>query len=757
MWTYFPCIFLFLMVAACGGSGGAGETNHAPTASSQSVSGNEDTSCFIVLTGLDQDSDPLTWTFSTPSHGALSGTAPNIWYSPSANYHGTDSFTFRVSDGQEMSNNATVGITINPVNDAPSAQAYSLSIQEDQVSTLSLQATDIDGDPLNWEVVQSPVNGLLGNNTGQIGDTITYTPNGDYHGLDIFIFRVNDGLVDSNFADVSIEVVPVNDAPVSSGQSYSTDEDTLLLVELVSSDIESDVLTYSITGPDHGTLTGIAPDLTYQPDPDYYGSDSFSFYTNDGSDDSNTAQISIHIDGINDPPIAYNLNMPCGEDSYIDISLPASDVENDPLTWYIESNPLHGILRGSLPDVEYLPNSNYYGQDDFAFSVSDGSLPSNVASVRLTVNPGPAIWHVDQSAQGMTDGRSWENAIRHPQDAMDIIDTGDQVWVADGTYLRKSPSDDVVLSIVEDVEVYGGFDGTEITLSQRDFESHPVILDGENQASHVVDMSNADNSILDGFTITRGYAPMFNSIRGGGIYINTPNNIALRINNCRIDDNFSILGGGGSYVSVGPSGYVAFSDSTFSNNSDGEYYGGGLYLQNGNVVIERSRITHNYTHSFGAGIYSSAHLEIYNSLIDSNSALEGGPGEGGGLIVQEETRIVNSTIVNNYSSEPRNGGIGVGTDSLEIINSIVWGNIPDQINTAAYTPIVIYSNLQGGYPGTGNISSNPAFADTIDYRLTVGSPCIDTGTDAGAPPHDIDITPRPLGAGYDMGAYEFIP
>ena len=69
-------------------------------------------------------------------------------------------------------------------------------------------------------------------------------------------------------------------------------------------------------------------------------------------------------------------------------------------------------------------------------------------------------------------------------------------------------------------------------------------------------------------------------------------------------------------------------------------------------MIERSRITHNYTHSFGAGIYSSAHLEIYNSLIDSNSALEGGPGEGGGLIVQEETLIVNSTIVNNYSSEP---------------------------------------------------------------------------------------------------------
>jgi len=106
------------------------------------------------------------------------------------------------------------------------------------------------------------------------------------------------------------------------------------------------------------------------------------------------------------------------------------------------------------------------------------------------------------------------------------------------------------------------------------------------------------------------------------------------------------------------------------------------------------------------------------------------------------------------------------SSSPTVTNSIVWGNSPDEIYNLDNTPMVTYSDIQGYYPGTGNINDDPLFVDPDgpdnipgneddDYHLTAGSPCIDTGTSSGAPATDLEGNPRPQGAGYDMGAYEF--
>ncbi len=122
---------------ACGGGGGSGNaagSNTAPTANAQNLSVVEDTSLSITLSGTDPDGDSLSYTASNPAHGTLTGIAPNLSYTPNADYTGSDSFTFTVNDGTVDSAAATVSITVTAgtvVNNAPSASAQSVTTVED--------------------------------------------------------------------------------------------------------------------------------------------------------------------------------------------------------------------------------------------------------------------------------------------------------------------------------------------------------------------------------------------------------------------------------------------------------------------------------------------------------------------------------------------------------------------------------------------------------------------------------------------------
>src|SRR4029077_11274271 len=125
---------------------------------------------------------------------------------------------------------------------------------------------------------------------------LTYTPASLYSGSDSFTFKVNDSIVDSNVATVSITVTHVNHAPVATAQSVTTLEDTAKAITLSATDLDNDPLTYSVVvAPAHGTLSGTAPNLTYTPAALYSGSDSFTFKANDGIVDSNIATVSITV------------------------------------------------------------------------------------------------------------------------------------------------------------------------------------------------------------------------------------------------------------------------------------------------------------------------------------------------------------------------------------------------------------------------------------------------------------------------------
>src|SRR5262249_29934829 len=149
-------------------------------------------------------------------------------YRPAANYNGSDSFTYTISDGQGGTDTATVTLTVTPVNDPPLAAGWQFGTDEDTPLSDFLRASDVDGDPLTFSIVSQPAQGTV--QPDPATGAFTYTPPLNYNGTTSFTFKVNDGTVDSNVAFVFVTVRPVNDAPVAQNDAYATNEDTPLTV-----------------------------------------------------------------------------------------------------------------------------------------------------------------------------------------------------------------------------------------------------------------------------------------------------------------------------------------------------------------------------------------------------------------------------------------------------------------------------------------------------------------------------------------------
>jgi cellulose biosynthesis protein BcsQ len=363
--------------------------NKPPRARADSVTVQEDTPTPITLRGSDPDGDELSYyVIAGPSHGTLRGTGPEMTYTPVSNYNGPDSFNFVVNDGAVDSNNATVSITVEPVDDPPVANLQSITTKVDKSAALTLSGSDVDSNSLKYAVVTKPAHGTLtfGSHFETNGKLI-YTPNARFTGMDGFTFKLNDGQVDSAPATVSINVT-ANHPPMADPQALTTAEDTRAVVNLQGSDPDGDTLIYAVvTGPSHGGLSGTAPNLTYTPSPNYNGPDSFTFKVNDGAVDSPLGTVSITVTPVNDPPIATSDTITTLEDTPATVVLKAIDPDGDPLTYSIVKRPAHGTLSGTEPNLVYTPNPNFNGPDGFTFKANDGTANSVPASISIMVTP----------------------------------------------------------------------------------------------------------------------------------------------------------------------------------------------------------------------------------------------------------------------------------------------------------------------------------------------------------------------------------
>ncbi|HPO15508.1 MAG TPA: right-handed parallel beta-helix repeat-containing protein [Candidatus Hydrogenedentes bacterium] len=496
-------------------------------------------------------------------------------------------------------------------------------------------------------------------------------------------------------------------------------------------------------------------------------------------------------------------------------------------------------------------------------------------------------WYVDIGAPPEGNGASWQTAFQTIQPAIDAASTGDEVWVAEGTYAECRETISGALILREGISLYGGFEGNEISLEHRDWEEHPVIIDGEyalggEAAQHV--MILASDVHVDGFTI-RGAtdsgiiaADVSNIIidncritentgwRGGGLAIERV--FQMVIENCVFENNSALKGdfhneqyggglsvwdgvyifivgctlrnnrathGGGAFIAYGAVGLV---DSIVEQNSALAYGGAVFLLGATSAGISHSFFSQNNAHYGGAIFYSGlgavGHYPIDGPDISNCIFWQNNASWGGGICVDEyyaehvmvegepycKTPCDESDMfsfpylvlceppINLYYDTvyippqitqcvfAQNTGTGGGGAILTwvppdaiagvpVANCIFWQNDTPVIESQGYTTdswnIVTFSCLQDNSQlystmCVRNIVADPLFVDPDagDFRLSPGSPCIDTGA-RFAPAHsfssydDIMYVRRGMdgdglgtgttgdGLDYDMGAYEYIP
>lgn len=269
--------------------------NKAPVAENKSYTLIENTPQNIILTANDADNDPLSFSISVPpSHGTLSGTTPNLVYTPDENYIGTDQLYFKANDGKKVSPIASIVLNICPliIDTKPVANTAHLNIPEDTDVSFTLKGKDPNGDSLTYMLLSQPTHGQI---TG-IAPHISYIPEKDYHGLACFTFQVSDGVEISDPAGVTITISPVNDSPIADDATIITNKNVARRFELSFHDVDSTSLTFQlITEPSHGTITFDFPEMIYNPDLFYSGKDDFSYIVNDGSATSEPANVTIII------------------------------------------------------------------------------------------------------------------------------------------------------------------------------------------------------------------------------------------------------------------------------------------------------------------------------------------------------------------------------------------------------------------------------------------------------------------------------
>jgi hypothetical protein len=350
--------------------------NDAPVVPDQPFTIAEDNPTILSIFAGDVDGDLLDWSIlGPPAHGHVVGIGPDLVYVPNTNFVGDDTFQVQVSDGH-LSDSATITVHVAPVNDQPTANGSTVTTTEDSAVTFPLSGSDVDGGSVSFTAPQAgPSHGGAVCAAG----SCTYTPVGDFNGADQFQFTVSDGFL-TDTASVTIIVTPVNDPPVVNPALVGTPEDTPVAVTIVAADIDGDALTYAVDAPVNGTMSGIAPNLVYTPNPNWFGTESLNVVANDGHGGSTPSLVGITVTSVNDAPLATGGSIATDEETPVSFQLGGFDVDGNSLTYTVDTAPpaANGSLGcDSAGACTFSPATNVNGEQVVAYTVSDGSLTSS--------------------------------------------------------------------------------------------------------------------------------------------------------------------------------------------------------------------------------------------------------------------------------------------------------------------------------------------------------------------------------------------
>ena len=453
-------------------------------------------------------------------------------------------------------------------------------------------------------------------------------------------------------------------------------------------------------------------------------------------------------------------------------------ISGDPIT---NGVTMSGIVSNTATLTSLLPNTlyNVYSSATCASSSNAGWYLVGTFMTKGTI-------YVDNTATGANNGTSWTNAYTSLQQALNAAVT-QNVWVKTGTYKPHATDRTVSYTIPTGISVYGGFNGTETLLSQRNWRANPTIISGDlagnddatisftntlrNDNSYHLIKANANNITIDGFVLSNAHAngAAGDDKIGAAIYkdFNVNN---LTVKNCEFKDNVSLNAAAGIFARYNVSGALLVENTKFTNNLS--TYGTSFYL---------------YTDLAS----STVNVDVSNSLFDGNKAIDNGTtkgfaGSAGWFRAYAANSTINANFINNTYVNNIDTGTYAGTSrrtlGLEktstaimngkIYNSIFWNNreisnaqtkaVGSVLDAFPTTMIVNNSldsdNFSNVTSKLNIVTTNPLFVNSSDYQLTATSPAINTGDNSKVP---ASITEDLLGAfrifdtTVDMGVYEF--
>ena len=457
-----------------------------------------------------------------------------------------------------------------------------------------------------------------------------------------------------------------------------------------------------------------------------------------------------------------------------------------------------------------LPASTYLG----CLTVTDvGTGQTVVRQASLSVR-WCSRWYVDgRNTSGTQDGLTWATAFPTIEQAVGAARRPSEIWVAAGTYASTSPCD-----LGSSINMYGGFAGNETSLDQRDWNANITSFsppDGFSCSETVFDGFHIVNETRTGSVVKAVYAQILHCSFEGNTVLGDPDATgglhaeACTISGCQFLNNAAIAEDNVPGAALGGAVYSTacqISDCTFANNTcraghgasyvsdcsggnafGGAIYGGGDQITNCIFVNCSSSggdagdsLASGDSGGIGAGgaVSEGGATAVIEDCVFIGCASYGGngglpDGAGGdarGGAVQATPSTLDELLVFacSFSGNSVLGGTGLGVSNngaglgaairaseCQVRNAIVTESnplYPISAFTCTYSDIVA-----GGIPGTGNISADPRFLGAADLHLHADSPCVDAGIYMGTYPEpaaDIEGTPRPQGAGVDMGAYE---
>ncbi|MFM2477038.1 Ig-like domain-containing protein [Celerinatantimonas sp. MCCC 1A17872] len=664
--------------------------NDAPTATDSTASTDEDTP--VTLSVLDNASDVEGDTLSVTTASATNGTVTinadgTITYTPNANFNGSDTITYTVSDGNSGSTTATVAVTVNAVNDAPTANNDITQTDEDTPVTIDVLANDVDVDGDTLTVTSATASsGVI---TINADNTITYTPNPNFNGTDTVIYTISDGNGGTAQATLQIDVEPVNDSPIVTSSSAQTDEDTAITIDALAnaSDVEGDSLSISAASASNGTVS-VNPDgtLTYTPNANFYGSDTINYTVTDTQGATTTATIAITVNAVNDAPIAADDIATTNEDTAVTMNVLDNDTDpdGDSLTITQATASSGTVQINADGTLTYTPNNNFYGSDTINYTITDANGATSTATVAITVNPvNDTPDGIDDSAitaedtpvtidvlANDTDVENDELSVTHVSAA-----NGNVVINADGT-ITYTPNTN-----------FNGNDTISYTLTDANGASSTAIV------AVTVTALNDEPSAVDDTAITDEDVPV---------------NIDVLANDSDVDgDDLVIIQADADNGSI-----VIETDGTLTYTPDANF--------NGFDTIT-------YTISDGQGGTSTASVSVVVNAVND------GPGANNDIATTTEDTAVTIDVLTNDTSDD-GGPLSITSASADNGDVVINAD-----GTITYTP---YINFNGSDTITYSVSdsSNNTSPAVVMVNVTPVNDAPIAGDDSATTDEDTPVT-----------------